>query len=181
MAHTIVTASDDETARLWDAAQQPGAAPTRRPYGRGLVGGVSPDAALVTASGDRTARIWDAASGEELRQLGGHTDRVTWAAFSRTAGPSSPPVAADRPRLPCRHADRPVELRQLEGHTAAVTSAAYSPNGRRIVTASASTRPPRILFLQTGVELRQLDGHTAAVTSAAYGSPTAGASSHRQR
>ena len=34
----------------------------------------SPDGqSIVTASEDQTARIWDAATGEELRQLTGHT------------------------------------------------------------------------------------------------------------
>ena len=43
----------------------------------------SPDGkSIVTASGDQTARIWDAATGEELRQLTGHTGSVNSAAYS---------------------------------------------------------------------------------------------------
>ena len=35
----------------------------------------SPDGKhIVTASDDQTARIWDAATGQEVRQLSGHTD-----------------------------------------------------------------------------------------------------------
>jgi len=38
---------------------------------------------IITASADGTARLWDAASGAELRQFEGHTDRVLSATFSR--------------------------------------------------------------------------------------------------
>ncbi len=57
----IVTASDDKTARIWDAA-------TGKPIGEPLKGhedtvrsaAFSPDGKrIVTASDDKTARIWD--------------------------------------------------------------------------------------------------------------------------
>ena len=113
----IVTASGDQTARIWDAATRRGAAPTHaatptlstrrrtartasassppvatrppasgtRPRARSCASSpatptrvnsaaYSPDGKrIVTASGDQTARIWDAATGEELRQLTGHS------------------------------------------------------------------------------------------------------------
>ncbi|MBK7201398.1 MAG: hypothetical protein IPH87_12650 [Anaerolineae bacterium] len=37
---------------------------------------------MVTASGDQTARVWEAATGQEVRQLRGHDDAVTSAAYS---------------------------------------------------------------------------------------------------
>ena len=58
----IVTASEDKTARIWDAA-------TGRPIGEPLEGhekevtsaAFSPDGKrIVTASEDKTARVWDA-------------------------------------------------------------------------------------------------------------------------
>ena len=78
---TVVTASADKTARLWDAASgkelqrlthddpvnggvvQPG-----RPHGR-------------HRQHDKTARLWDAASGKELQRLT-HDDPVLAASFS---------------------------------------------------------------------------------------------------
>ena len=71
----IVTASEDKTARIWDAA-------TGKPIGEPLKGhedavmsaAFSPDGKrIVTASDDKTARIWDAATGKPIGEpLKGH-------------------------------------------------------------------------------------------------------------
>jgi WD40 repeat protein len=81
----IVTASEDRTARIWDAA-------TGKPIGEPLKGhegavesaAFSPDGQrIVTASEDETVMIWDAASGKAIREpLRGHTKEVMTAAFS---------------------------------------------------------------------------------------------------
>ena len=81
----IVTASQDKTARIWDAA-------TGKPIGEPLKGhedavmsaAFSPDGKrIVTASQDKTARIWDAATGKPIGEpLKGHEDAVMSAAFS---------------------------------------------------------------------------------------------------
>ena len=81
----IVTASDDKTARIWDAA-------TGKPIGEPLKGhddvvwsaAFSPDGKrIVTASSDKTARIWDAATGKPIGEpLEGHDEDVMSAAFS---------------------------------------------------------------------------------------------------
>ncbi len=50
-----------------------------------MIGAVafSPDGSqIISGSGDQTVRLWDAASGEELRQLIGHTSGVSSVAFS---------------------------------------------------------------------------------------------------
>jgi WD40 repeat protein len=79
----VVTASEDGTARVWDAT-------SGRELAR-LDGHVGPVASaafnpngnrVLTAGADGTARIWHAASGDELVRLGGHTDLITSAAFS---------------------------------------------------------------------------------------------------
>ena len=74
----IVTASEDKTARLWDAE-------TGKQIGAPLVGhedGVtsaafSPDGKrIVTASADKTARLWDAETGKQIgAPLVGHEAR----------------------------------------------------------------------------------------------------------
>ena len=80
----IVTASDDKTARVWDAGSGTAARralcamrtrltapPSARTGGR-----------IVTASDDKTARVWDAGSGTAARRAPGHEDAVNSAAFS---------------------------------------------------------------------------------------------------
>jgi hypothetical protein len=79
----IVTASNDKTARIWDARS--GAQLTVL-LGHGDVIGsaaYSPDGTrIVTASFDKTARIWDARTGTPLAVLLGHGDPVRSVAYS---------------------------------------------------------------------------------------------------
>jgi WD40 repeat protein len=78
----VLTASDDRTARLWDAATGAELAVLR-----GREGGVESalfdpsGARVLTASQDHTARLWDAMTGAELAVLRGHEDRVLGAVF----------------------------------------------------------------------------------------------------
>ena len=73
---TILTGSEDKTARLWDAA-------TGRPLGQPIVhsGAVwsvafSPDwQTILTGSYDETARLWDAATGRPLGPAHGASGR----------------------------------------------------------------------------------------------------------
>src|SRR5262249_49147136 len=62
---TVLTGSEDNTARLWDAATgQALGAPLQHSHGVGRVA-FSPDGqVIVTVSGDNAARLWDAATGQ---------------------------------------------------------------------------------------------------------------------
>ena len=79
----VFTASDDKTARLWDASTGQ-VLQVLRGHGDAVYSAVfSPDGARVlTASWDKTARLWDAATGQELQVLGGHEGVVVLAVFS---------------------------------------------------------------------------------------------------
>ena len=69
----VLTASEDKTARLWDAAtgQELQVLRGHEDWVHSAV--FSPDGARVlTASADNTARLWDAATGQELKVLRGH-------------------------------------------------------------------------------------------------------------
>jgi TPR repeat protein len=80
--HRIVTASDDGTARIWDAD-------TGRQIGALKRGGRVTNATfsrdgrrIATASDDGTISIWDAATDWPIKVLSGHTELVDTAGFS---------------------------------------------------------------------------------------------------
>ena len=79
----VVTASDDNTARVWDA--NTGEILQQLVGHEDVVNSAtfSPDGQrVVTASGDHTARVWDVNTGEVLQVLAGHENNVTSATFS---------------------------------------------------------------------------------------------------
>src|SRR5205807_316438 len=67
----IVTASDDTTARIWNARDRSAPAIVLRGHTQSVVSaGFSPNAAqAVTASNDGTVRTWDVRTGRQLKQL----------------------------------------------------------------------------------------------------------------
>mmetsp|Transcript_93892 Transcript_93892/g.298029 ORF Transcript_93892/g.298029 Transcript_93892/m.298029 type:complete len:382 (-) Transcript_93892:37-1182(-) len=81
----IITASDDSTAKVWDADSRE-LLVTLQGHSADLWMAVfSPDGELaLTASDDRSARLWDTETGEVLRAFeGGHRGAVNSATFSR--------------------------------------------------------------------------------------------------
>ncbi len=128
----LVTASLDQTARVWDAA-------TAKELHR--LGGhrqpvysadFSPDGRfIVTASGDRTARVWEAATGHELWPLKGHKNVLRDAAFSRDG--SYIVTGADDGMIGLWKTSTGDQLALLQMPSASVTSVQLSPGGRFIL------------------------------------------------
>ena len=85
---TILTGSEDNTARLWDAAT----GQKIRILGgheKGITSVAFADGrTILTGSDDDTARLWDAATGQKIRILGGHEKGITSVAFAPTAARS---------------------------------------------------------------------------------------------
>jgi hypothetical protein len=78
----VVTASDDMTARVWDAGTGDEIGILRGHTGRLNHAEFSPDGRrVVTASDDGTARLWHAGTGAEIAALKGHKDAVNDARF----------------------------------------------------------------------------------------------------
>ena len=157
----IVTASEDKTARVWNAATGQLLATLRRPHGRVVHAAFSPDGQrVVTASEDKTARVWNAANGQLLAKLEGHTAQV-WqrgvlarrpAHRHRQRGPYGAGVECGQ-RPTAGHA---------RGHTGRGQQAAFSPDGQRIVTASVD-KTARVWNAASGQLLATLEGHTDRV------------------
>jgi hypothetical protein len=80
----VVTASGDNTARVWDVGTGSTVAVLRGHSAEVRSAAFSPDGnRVVTASLDETARVWEAATGREVLVLGGFATGVRSAAFSR--------------------------------------------------------------------------------------------------
>jgi hypothetical protein len=162
----VVTASDDNTARLWDAASGRELAALRGHERRVNSAVFSPDGTpVVTASFDYAAWLWDAASGRELAALKGHELWVLSAAFNSDGTRVVTASADNTARLWDAALGR--ELATLKGHEGLVNSAAFSSGGTRVVTASGD-KTARLWDAASGRELAALKGHEGPVNSAAF-------------
>lgn len=134
-ATRIVTASNDKTARIWDANSGIQLANLTGHTELLFSAAFSPDGKrVVTSSYDKTARIWDATSGMSLVSLIGHESGLIGAEFS-TDG---------RRVVTCSHdktakiwdAESGRLLATLTGHNGEVYLAHFSPDGKLVVTGS---------------------------------------------
>jgi tRNA A-37 threonylcarbamoyl transferase component Bud32 len=79
----VLTAGEDQVARLWDADTHRLRVTYRGHTGAVYAAAFSPDGRVVCTGGaDRTARLWDATTGRALRTLPGHVRPVTLVRFS---------------------------------------------------------------------------------------------------
>jgi WD40 repeat protein len=130
-----VTASRDQTARLWDAATgQPIGAPMRHDAAV-KTAAFSPDGTrIVTASTDGTARLWDAMTGAPLGAAMRHDGVVRGAVFSPDA--TRILTASDDHTARLWDATTGAPTGPTIWHGAAVRSAVFNKDGARIMTAS---------------------------------------------
>ena len=162
----LLSASSDNTIRLWDAASG-NCLLTLQGHSSAVTScAFSPDGTrLLSASSDNTIRLWDAASGNCLLTLQGHSSAVASCAFS-----------PDGTRLLSASYDNTIRLWDaasgnclltLQGHSSAVTSCAFSPDGTRLLSAS-SDNTIRLWDAASGNCLLTLQGHSNRVTSCAF-------------
>jgi WD40 repeat protein len=160
----IVTAAEDKTARVWDAANGRELAVLQH---EGWVrhASFSPDGSrIVTACDDNTARVWDAATWRELAILRGHEGHVELASFN-----------ADGSRIVTASWDCTArvwdaaggrELAVLRAHRRTPVSASFSPDGSRVLTAGDVTA--RVWDASNGRELAVLSGHENTLFDASF-------------
>ena len=168
----VVTASNDRTARLWDAATGKEVAVLRGHDAAVKAAAFSPDGErVVTASDDKTARLWDVATGKHLAVLR-HDATVEEAAFS----PDGKRVVTASYDKTTRLWDVATgkEVAVLRGHDDAVESAEFSPDGKRVVTAS-DDKTARLWDATTGKQLAVL-APRCSETLSTPASPAASAS-----
>jgi len=160
-----VTAGEDRTARVWDAATgaQRAVIRERNPIRDAVL---SPDGRLVATIvwDPGTLRLWSASTGDLVRTLlrpGAFVGSVEFSDDGRTiaAGLGDGTVhlwdATGR------------ELRTIRGHTALVTAIDFNRRADRIVTSSVDGSV-RVWDAETGEALLILTGHANEVSDAAF-------------
>ncbi len=162
----IVTASDDNTARVWDAKTgKPITEPLKHEdYVNSAV--FSPDGKyIVTASRDNTARVWDAKTGEPVTEQLKHEDYVNSAVFSPD-GEFIVTASGDKTaRVWDAKTGKPVT--EPLKHEDYVYSAVFSPDGKYIVTAS-DDNTARVWDAKTGKPVTEQLKHEYNVYSAVF-------------
>ncbi len=162
----IVSASRDNTLRIWDARSGQTLA-TLSGHQRSVNGCAwSPDGQrILSASDDHTLRIWDAGSGQTLVTLSGHQRSVNGCAWS----PDGQRIlsASDDHTLRIWDAGTGQTCATLSAHERYVTGCAWSPDGQRILSASVD-KTLRIWDAGSGQTLATLSGHQESVTGCAW-------------
>ena len=139
---TIATGSQDETARLWDAATGKPIGPPLTHQGRSLPWPSAPTARPYVASGEldgvATARLWDAATGKPIGPPLATPGSVSgpW----RSAPMARPSLTGSRDRtvrLWDAATGKPLGTPMPQGPVHAV---AFSPDGKAIATGSRTGR-----------------------------------------
>ncbi len=165
---TVVTASEDGTARVWESI-------TGRPLSQPMTHAArvnsvafSPDGrSIVTASDDGTARVWDQETGRPLSEPVTHRGDVTHAAFSLDGRWIATASRDHTARVWNAKTGEPVGAPMK--HQASVNYVGFSPDGRRIVTASADSTA-RIWDAETGASTLPAVAHRDAVVHAEFSS-----------
>ncbi len=147
----IVTASDDHTARVWDAQTGKQLTPPLQHGESVLTANFSPDGKrVVTGSADETARIWDVATGQPVGAPMQATGSVLAAKFSPDGKIIATGTDNGRARTWDSSTGKPISP-QVVYHEA-VYSVNFSPDGSRILTGTGDSVAD-LLDPKTGVRL----------------------------
>lgn len=167
----IVTASLDNTAKIWDAATGKELRTLPCSQERGCNAAIfSPNGQFIaTAGGDAVVRIWERASGKETLTLKGHTDRVYAIAYSpdgkrlASCGPDGAIILWDAQtgqRLSTFTEEPGVILYWI----------AYNPSGSDIITAATDWARAwaTVWDIETGQKRFTLEENTTIIRSASF-------------
>jgi len=169
-AGDLLTASDDQTARVWKLA--PDRPFTLPPLVRILAdhsapvrAAWAPDGSRVVTGGGNAARIWDPADGKLLALCEGHELPVAGIAYS-AAGVFFATTSEDKTARVWQAGNGSL-AGVLAGHAAVVVSADFSPASNKIVTASWDATA-RLWGLPPAGPAEQVFQHEKGVASARF-------------
>ncbi|MGK5728118.1 nSTAND1 domain-containing NTPase [Streptomyces sp. URMC 124] len=162
----VATASDDHTAKLWDAAS--GGLVTTFAGHTDRVADVafSPDGRLIATAGrDRTAKLWNAATHQLVATLTGHSSSINSVAFGRDGRTLASASDDGTVRLWDVATHRQTGL--LSDGTSSVRRVTFSPDGRTLAAAYTDQRV-RLWDTASRRVRATLTGHTNAVMTVAF-------------
>ncbi|KAL7763984.1 hypothetical protein ACKLNR_005129 [Fusarium oxysporum f. sp. zingiberi] len=159
----IVSTRQDQTIRLWETGNE-GSSQAYKGH-EGWVENVvlSPQSGLAASYSDNIVHIWQIANGQLLRDLRGHTDRVTLVSFSR-----------DSTLLASSSYDKTVRVWRVDNgdcvqilrYKATVKALTFFPSSRLLVTAIYSEI--QVWDIATGECIQELSGHRDWITHVAF-------------
>jgi WD40 repeat protein len=163
---TILTGSDDKTARLWRTD-------TGKPVGKPLIHddkvlavAFSPDGCTVlTGSNDKTARLWRADTGESMGKIMKHTNWVRAVSFSPD-GRTVLTGSFDRTARLWR-ADTGKPVGKIMKHKSWVNAVSFSPDGRTVLTGS-SDRTARLWRADSGKPVGKIIRHGSRIYAVSF-------------
>jgi WD40 repeat protein len=160
----VVSASNDRTARVWDA--QGNLLAVLQGHDDQVLGAsFSPDGErIATVSRDESARLWYARTGHLIAVLPGHRDSVIGASFS--ADGKYVVTASNDGSARLWNSGASLASAILRGHEGEVNAASFSPDGRLVLTASVD-KTARLWDAASGA-LRAKLSHQDAVNSARF-------------
>jgi WD40 repeat protein len=160
---TLATASNDGTARIWNAATDAPIA-VLKGHSAGLTAiAYSPDGGqIATASEDHTARLWNAATGAAIVTLKGHAARLTMLTYSPDGKLLA--TASDDKTVRLWRSDTGAPIETLSGHEDLIRWAAFSPDGKLIATGSKD-KTVRLWDVATGALRATLAGPEKTVNT----------------
>ncbi|AZM58517.1 MULTISPECIES: helix-turn-helix domain-containing protein [unclassified Streptomyces] len=132
--HTLVSAGEDRTVRLWDVTARSRLAVLRGHTDEVLGAAFAPDGRRIATGGvDRTVRLWDVAGRRETATLTGHSDDVNAVAYTPDGTTVVGAGGDGTTRLWDVRAGRAAGT--LAGHTDYVMGVAVDPAGGMMATA----------------------------------------------
>jgi WD40 repeat protein len=159
--HRALSASDDETLRLWDVDSGKELLNIQaHPKGVRRAALSADGRRALSIGGEREMCLWDLETGKEIRRfkdVGEGEKTVVFSPDSRRA------LSGDYYGFVRLWDVQTGEaIRRFEGHSNAITGVAFTPDGKRVLSCSQDLTV-RVWDAQTGKQLRQFSGHTGYV------------------
>ena len=162
----IVTASYDNTAKIWNAQTGKQVGETMKHDNIVYSASFSPDGQfIVTASDDNTAKIWNAQTGKQVGETMKHDNSVYSASFSPDGQFIVTASSDNTARI--WNAQTGKQVGETMKHNDNVNSASFSPDGKFIVTASHDYTA-KIWNAETGEQVGVTMKHDSRVNSASF-------------